>query len=70
LEARRYKFSGADGGIKVIKGSVMILKEEQTTNLYKLTESIIVGDASITIEKEDTIKLWHMCLGHMCERGL
>ena len=28
LEARGYKFSGADKGIKVIKGSTMILKGE------------------------------------------
>ena len=41
----RYNFSGVDGGIKVIKDYMTILKGEQTTNLYKLTESIIVGDA-------------------------
>ena len=54
LEARGYKFSGADGAIKVTKGSMMILKGERTTNLYKLTESIIIGDASVATEKEDT----------------
>jgi len=37
LEARGYKFSGADGAIKVTKGSMTILKGERTTNLYKLT---------------------------------
>jgi len=62
--ARGYKFSGADGGIKVIKGSIMILKGEQTTNLYKLIGSIIVGDATTAIEKEDTSRLWHMHLEH------
>jgi len=46
LEARGYKFSGTDGGIKVTRGSMMILKEEQAANLYKLTGSIIIGDAS------------------------
>ena len=44
LEARGYKFSSTDGEIKVTKGSMMILKGERTTNLYKLTGSIIVGD--------------------------
>ena len=57
LEARGYKFSGADGGIKVTKGSMMILKGERTTILYKLTRSIIVGDASAATEKKNTIKL-------------
>jgi len=37
--------------------------------LYK-SGSIIIGDASATTEKEDTIMLWHMSLGHMSERGL
>ena len=39
-------------------------------NFYKLTECIIIGDASAAIEKEDTTRLWHMCLGHMSMRGL
>jgi len=42
----------------------MTLKEERTRNVYKLTESIIVGDASVTTEKEDTTRLWHMRLEH------
>jgi len=57
LRARGYKFSGADGGIKVTKGSIKILKGEQTTNLYKLIGSIIVGDASAATKKEDTTRL-------------
>jgi len=68
LEARGYKFSGADGGIKVTKGSMTILKGEQTTNLYKLTRSIIVGN-SVATEKEYTTRLWHIRFGHMSERG-
>jgi len=47
-----------------------ILKGERTTNLYKMTRSIIVGDASAATEKEDTTRLWHMHLRHMSERGL
>ena len=41
LKARGYKFSSADGEIKVTRGSMMILKGERTANLYKLTGSII-----------------------------
>ena len=70
LKARGYKFSGADGAINVTKGSMTILKGERTTNLYKLTGSIIVGNTSAVTEKEDTTRLWHMRLGHMNERGL
>jgi len=70
LEALGYKFSGADGCIKVTKGSMMILKGERATNLCKLKEDIIFGDASSVTEKEDTTKLWHMRLGYVSERGL
>jgi len=42
LEARGYKFSGTNGGIKVTKGSMMFLKEERTTNLYKMTEALLL----------------------------
>jgi len=70
LEARGYKFSSADGAIKVTRGSIMILKEERTSNLYKLTGSIIIGDTSATTENEDTTRLWHMRLGHISKRGL
>jgi len=35
----------------------MILKREKTANLYKLTGSIIIGDGSAAIEKEDTTRL-------------
>ena len=69
LGARWYKFSGADGRIKVAKGSMTILKGEWTANLYKLTGCIIVDDASAGAEKEDNTRLWHMCLEHMSELG-
>jgi len=55
LEAQGRKFSGANGGTNVTKGFMVILKRERTTNLYKMKESIIVGDASAAT-KEDTIR--------------
>ena len=70
LETHGYKFSGADGAIKVTKGSMMILKGERTANFYKMIGSVIVFYASTTTEKEDTIILWHIRLGHMSERDL
>jgi len=42
LEARGNKFSGAEGAIKVNKGSMTILKGERTINLYKLTEALLL----------------------------
>jgi len=70
FESLRYKFSGVDGGIKVTRGSMMILKGERTANLYKLIESIIISDATAATKKKDTTRLWHMQLGYISERGL
>ena len=63
LKAREYKFSGANGAIKITKGSMMILKRERTANLYKLIGSIIIGDTSTTTtEKENITRLWNIIL--------
>jgi len=35
-----------------------------------LIGSVIVGDASVVTEKEGTIRLWHICFGHMSEQDL
>ena len=70
LKAQKCKFSGADGGIKVTKGSMMIFKGDRTTNLYKMIESVIVSDTSAATKKDDTTRLWHTRLGHMSERDL
>jgi len=69
LETQGYKFSDMKGALKVTKGSMTVLKVEHTTNLYKVIESAMIGDASIATKK-DTTRHWHMRLGHMNERGL
>jgi len=38
-------------------------------NFYKVIGSVVIGNDSVATEK-DTIRLWHMRLGHMSERGL
>ena len=68
LKVQGYKFSGTNGVLKVIKGSMMVLKAEHTTNLYNVIISVVIGDASVATEKDIT-RLWHMRLGHMSERG-
>jgi len=62
LKAQGCKFSVADGGIKVTNGSMTILKRERTVKLYKMTESIIVGDISAATKKENTTRFWYMRL--------
>ena len=55
--------------IQVSKGSMTVLKAERTVNLYKVIESVVIGDVSVATEK-GTTRLWHMRLRHMSERGL
>jgi len=47
LKAQRCKFLGTDGALKVTKGSMTVLKVERTTNLYKMIESVVIGDAFV-----------------------
>ena len=68
LKAQECKFSGMAGAIKVTEGSMMVLKAERTTNLYKEIGSVVIGDASVATE--DTTKLWHMHFRHMSKRCL
>ena len=70
LETQGYKFTGTDESPKVIKSFMMILKTESIANLYKVIESMVIGDSSITTEEEDTTRLWHMRLRYMIEQGL
>ena len=67
LEAQGYKFSGIDGVLKVTKDSMTVLKAKCTVNLYNMIGSVMNDDDSVTTEKENTTRLWHMRLGHMSE---
>jgi len=67
LKAQGCKFSGADGGIKITKSSMTILKRERIVNLYKTIGSVIVDNISTATEKKDTTRLWHLRLGHISE---
>ena len=57
LESQGYKFSGTDGVLKATKGSMTVLKGERTTNLYKVIESVVIGDASVATKKENTTRI-------------
>ena len=68
LEVQGCKSTGTDGALKVTNGSIMVLKVGRMVNLYKVIESVVIDDASVT-EKKDATRLWHMLLGYMSERG-
>lgn len=68
LTANGCKFVGEGTDLKVVKGSLVMIKGQRfAANLYKMIGSTVTGDAAVGSEEEveDTSKLWHMRLGHM-----
>ena len=58
------------GTLKVLKGSMVVMKENMSNGLYVLQESAVTGDVVVSNQKINKTMLWHMRLGHMSERGL
>jgi len=60
-----------DGVIKMIKGSIVVLKGVQRNNLYYLKNSMATGQvATSTKSDNDYTQLWHMRLEHTGEKSL
>ena len=59
------------GVLKMTKGSMVILKRVHRNNLYYLKGSIVTGQVEISTDSDDdSIRLWHMRLGHTGEKSL
>ncbi|KAH9752684.1 hypothetical protein KPL71_014795 [Citrus sinensis] len=57
--------------LKVIKGSLILMKGVMQHGLYILQGSAITGDVGVVIKQElDKTLLWHFRLGHVSESGL
>ena len=56
--------------LKVVKGSIVIMKGTKLNGLYVLNRQTIIGEASVTENSEDKARLGHLRLGHMSEREL
>ena len=74
LDGKGYKYSGGDGGLKVSKSSLIVMKGDlKSVKLYRLHGTTITGDALVisnSLSNSDATNLWHMCLGYMSELGL
>ena len=64
-------FKAKNGSLKVVKGSLVILKGVKMNVLYILDGRIIVGNVS-NVQKQciNKTRMWHMRLRHISERGL
>lgn len=73
LESNGYKYTADRGVLKVSTGSCTILKANRVGSLYVLQGSTVTGSTaavSSPLNDLDFTQLWHMCLGHMSEKGL
>ncbi|XP_020270866.1 uncharacterized protein LOC109846053 [Asparagus officinalis] len=71
LEAAGYRVILDDATVKVMNGSMVVMRGVRENNLYYLKGKTITGGlaASITTD-EDTTTLWHMRLGHTDDKSL
>ena len=57
--------------LKVIKGSLILMKGVMQNGLYILQGTAITGDAGVVMKQDqDKTLLWHFRLGHVSESGL
>ena len=60
------------GVLKVIRGSLIVMKGKMNRSLYTLEGSTISGSVNVStsIMSDEETKLWHLRLGHMSESGM
>lgn len=57
--------------LKVVKGSMVLMRGDMINGLYILQGTVISGDVSISEnEVQDKILLWYLRLGYISEKGL
>ncbi|KAH9672650.1 hypothetical protein KPL70_017818 [Citrus sinensis] len=57
------------GVLRVIKGSMVIMKGIKQNGMYVMDGHTVVGEASVTDSKWNRSMLWHLRMGHTSERG-
>ena len=57
--------------MKIIKGSMVIMKGTKNNGLYVLQQIAVSGEVSVsTSQNLNKTLIWHMRLGHMSKNGL
>ncbi|KAG8367168.1 hypothetical protein BUALT_Bualt16G0044500 [Buddleja alternifolia] len=68
LDDLGYSMKLESGTLKVVKGSMVIMKGIRRNGIYSLIGCTVIGSIS-SVESDRTV-LWHRRLGHVSERGL
>ena len=59
------------GDLKILKGSLIVMKGVKKNGIYSLLGNTVVGSLStVTDSKINETMLWHRRLGHVSQRGL
>ena len=56
--------------LKVIKGSIVLMKGDMNNGLYVFQGSVVTSDGEVSNQNLDKTILWHLRLGYMSEIGL
>ena len=73
LDKNGCRWSAEGGVLKVVRGSLVLMKGTMVGSLYVLQGSTVTGSANVSTSSSMTdheTKLWHMRLGHMGEHGM
>ena len=71
LKTLGLELSIKDEILKMTKGSMVVLKDVCWNNLYYLKGSTVTGQVTTSTDTDDdSIRLWHMRLGHTGEKSL
>ncbi|TXG72438.1 hypothetical protein EZV62_001017 [Acer yangbiense] len=71
LDSNGYCYKAQNGVLKVMKGSMVVMKAEKRNGLYLLDGVAIIGTAAVAAPKIlDKTTLWHRRLTHVSEKGL
>jgi len=71
LEALGLVISIRDGALKIIKGSMVVIKGIRRNNLYYLKGSTVIGQLKTSSSSnDDCIKVWQVKVGQGGERSL
>jgi LTR polyprotein gag-polypeptide-like protein/Pol polyprotein/gag-pre-integrase-like protein/zinc knuckle protein len=74
LEKNGCKIVADNGVMKVVRGSLVVMKAVRNNNLYPLLGNTVTGNLAIGIsgskDHTECTRIWHMRLGHMSEKGL
>ncbi|KAK9185556.1 hypothetical protein WN943_025912 [Citrus x changshan-huyou] len=71
LDGMGYSFKSENSGLKIMKGTEMVMKGVKKNGLYVLEGSSVPGSVAMPVVSDVNITmLWHLRLGHMSIRGM